>query len=415
MIFETATRTQAISKEQVWRAWKRIKQGGKAVGIDSVSILEIEQRPHKYLYPLWNRLASGSYFPPAVKEVSIPKGNGKVRMLGIPTVLDRVAQEVIREELEAILEPKFLPSSFGYRPSKSAQQALEQCAKNCWERWYVVDIDIKGFFDNLDHELMMTMLREHTKAKHHLLYIARWLQAPKQKPDGSIEEREKGTPQGGVISPLLANLYLHESFDSWMQKEHSNMVYERYADDIVIHTRSKEQSSFIYDKLQRRLGEYHLELSPEKSKIVYCYRTARFHKETTMPVSFDFLGYTFKPRICEREDKEKFWGYSPGISQKSSKKIADILEKMQIHRKVQVPLSRLAAELNTKIKGWIQYYGHFRPTEMSYVFYLLNKRLIRWVKQKHKFTSIRKSVSYLKHVCHHYPSLFVHWKYGFTV
>jgi group II intron reverse transcriptase/maturase len=416
MIFETETRTQAISREQVWRAWKRIRQGGRATGVDGLSIAEIDSNPRKYLYPLWNRMSSGSYFPPAVREVEIPKGDGKTRKLGIPTILDRVAQEVIREELEGRIEPQFLPGSFAYRPCKSAHQALEQCARHCWERWYVVDIDIKGFFDNLNHEHMMRILAKYTHERHHLLYIKRWLQAPIQQKDGQMVRRTKGTPQGGVISPLIANLYLHECFDLWMAREHGNMVYERYADDIVIHTRSREQSDFIYDRLKQRLIGYGLTLNEEKSRIVYCYRTARFRKESKdMPVSFDFLGYTFKPCRCERADKVKFCGYRPCMSTKSKKKILEQIRKMQLHRRAASKLTAIAKELNPKVKGWIQYYGQFRRSELSKVFYRLNQRLILWIKDKHKFTGIRRAVRYLRNINKSFPSLFVHWEYGFKV
>lgn len=201
------------------------------MGIDRVSMEAIASNPRKYLYPLWNRLSSGSYFPPPVKQAPIPKGDGKERILGIPTIIDRVAQEVIRAELEAIVEPRFHPSSFGYRPNRSAHDALEQCAKNCWERWYVVDLDIKGFFDNIDHAQMMKVLKKHTEKRHILLYCERWLKAPVQSKSGAIQERSKGTPQGGVISPLLANLYLHEAFDSWIATTQPRIVFERYADD----------------------------------------------------------------------------------------------------------------------------------------------------------------------------------------
>jgi group II intron reverse transcriptase/maturase len=295
MIFDLRPKSIGITKEQVWSAWKQIKQGGKGVGIDNVSIEMIEKNPRKYLYPVWNRMASGSYFPPAVREVSIRKANGKERLLGIPTMCDRVAQEVIRAELEQELEPHFHPSSYGYRAGKSAHQALEACAKNCWERWYVVDVDIKGFFDNIDHGKMMEILRKYTSKKHILFYCERWLKAPILRISGEKDtNRMKGLPQGGVISPLLANLYLHEVFDSWMQQNHSIMVFERYADDIVIHTRSIEQSDFILDKLRARLKQYGLTLNEGKTRIVYCYRTARFYKERKdVPVSFDFLGFTF--------------------------------------------------------------------------------------------------------------------------
>jgi len=415
MIEELKTKTQPVSKEQVWTAWKRVKQGGKGMGVDQISMEEIATNLRKYLYPLWNRLASGSYFPPPVREVPIPKGNGKERNLGIPTILDRVAQEVIRAELEKIVEPLFHPSSYGYRPGKSAHNALEQCARNCWERWYVVDVDIKNFFDSIDQEQMKKILRKYTSQKHILLYCERWLKAPVLKRNGELQARSKGTPQGGVISPLLANLYLHEAFDSWMQQHHSIMVFERYADDLVIHTRSIEQSNFILDKLRARLKEYSLKLHPQKTRIVYCYRTARFYKEgKDIPVSFDFLGFTFKPRLCLKSNGERFWGFRPAISKKSQKRIIGELRKLAIHKWVSHDIHSLANTLSAKIRGWINYYGIFRISEMWWVFRILNIRIAKWARNKYRLRSFAKSYGWLKRIMMWYPNTFVHWEYGFT-
>lgn len=415
MIEELNTKTQPISKEQVWSAWKRVKQGGKGMGIDHVSTEMISRNPRKYLYPLWNRLASGSYFPPAVKQVPIPKGDGKERMLGIPTILDRVAQEVIRAELEKIVEPLFHSGSFGYRPGKSAHDAVEQCAKNCWQRWYVVDLDIKGFFDNIDHEQMMRMLSKHTSQKHILLYCERWLKAPMVKQNGELQTRDKGTPQGGVISPLFANIYLHEAFDQWIADTQPLIVFERYADDIVIHTRSIEQSKFILDKLKLRLKEYALEVHPEKTRIIYCYRTARFHKENKrIAASFDFLGFTFKPRLCAKSNGEKFWGFRPAISKKSEKHINDELKRLAIHKWTGTDIHGLANFLSSKLRGWLYYYGKFRISEMRRVFRLLNIRLAKWARNRYKLKTYSKSYGWLKRIMKFYPNTFVHWSYGFT-
>lgn len=415
MIFEAKTKTQPVSKEQVWASWKRIKKGGKGMGIDQVSISMIEANPRKYLYPLWNRLASGSYFPPAVREAAIPKGEGKERILGIPTVLDRVAQDVIKQELEKIVEPTFHPSSFGYRPNKNAHEALAQCATNCWERWYVVDIDIKGFFDNIDHQQMMKILRKATDKRHILLYCERWLKAPMQTKEGEIKKRGKGSPQGGVISPLLANMYLHEVHDSWISTNQPHVVFERYADDIVIHTRSMEQSQYILDKLRLRMQEYSLELSESKTKIVYCYRTARKYKESKkVPVSFDFLGYTFKPRKCLRSDGQKFWGYQPAISMKSQKRILTECRKLAFHNWVSFDIHKVAEKLASKIRGWVHYYGKFRLSEMQRIFYLVNRRLSKWLQKKYKIVTFAQAYGRLKRIMETYPNTFEHWKYGFT-
>jgi group II intron reverse transcriptase/maturase len=415
MIFKEETRTQPISKEQVWASWKRIKQGGKGMGIDQISIAMIESNPRKYLYPLWNRLSSGSYFPPPVRECEIPKGDGKTRKLGIPTVLDRVAQDVIKQELEKIAELKFHPSSFGYRPNKSAHQALEQCSKYCWERWYVVDVDIKGFFDNIDHGLMLEMLRGLTGEKHILLYCERWLKAPMQTPDGSIIQRTKGSPQGGVISPLLANIYLNEVFDKWISETQPRIVFERYADDIVIHTRSIEQSEFILDKLKMRLRANKLEVSESKTKIVYCYRTARQFKESkNMPVSFDFLGYTFKPRICEKSNGEKFWGYRPAISKKGQNKILKECRRLAFQNWTRIDIYKLSQFLAPRIRGWLYYYGKFRLSEMQFVFMKINRRIAVWFKRRYKLNTICQAYSKLKRIIRTFPNMFEHWKYGFV-
>ena len=281
--------------------------------------------------------------------------------------------------------------------------------------WYVVDLDIKGFFDNIDHEQMMRMLRKHTSQKHILLYSERWLKAPIVKQNGEMQTRDKGTPQGGVISPLFANIYLHEVFDQWIAETQPLIVFERYADDIVIHTRSIEQSNFILDKLKLRLKEYSLEVHPDKTRIVYCYRTARFHKESKLiPASFDFLGFTFKPRLCAKSNGEKFWGFRPAISKKSEKRINDEFKRLAIHKWSGTDTHGLAKFLSSKLLGWLHYYGKFRISEMQRVFRLLNIRLAKWARNRYKLNTYSKSYGWLKRIMKFYPNTFVHWSYGFT-
>lgn len=412
MMFEQGPKTIGITKEQVWEAWKRIKQGGHGAGIDQVTIEMIEQNPRKYLYPVWNRLASGSYFPPPVREVSIPKSNGKERLLGIPTLRDRVAQEVIRKELEEELEPLFHPSSYGYRPGKSAKQAIDACTQNCRQMDYVVDVDIKGFFDNIDHGWMMEFLRKHTTKRYILLYCERWLKAPVKKIGGElVTERTKGTPQGGVISPLLANLYLHEVIDTWIQETMPGVEFERYADDVVIHAKSMSQSLFVLDKLRKRLKEYGLEISEEKTKIVHCNKPSKKQKTPPdIPVSFDFLGFTFKPRQSKRTDGVIFWGYGPGVSQKNLKRMN--AEVKTLHRRVGITVYELAAILAPTLRGWINYYGSVRISAMARFFERLNNRLARWVACKYKLTSKWASFAWLIRLSKMQPTLFEHWKYG---
>ena len=317
MIFKEESKSYPITKEQVWEAFKLVKSKGGSAGVDGQTIDEIAKDPKKHLYPVWNRLASGSYFPSAVKRVEIPKGDGKVRQLGIPTVKDRVAQMAITKELENIVEPLFSKNSFGYRPNKNAHQAIEQARTNCWQYAWVIDMDIKGFFDNIDHGLMNRTLRHYTDQKHIITYVKRWLKAPIQLKDGTqIQNTEKGTPQGGVISPLLANLFLHVVFDEWMEKNFSDCPFERYADDIVVHVKNEKYARFVLKQIRARMEACKLSLHPEKTKLVYCNRKGRKKRKETKHKSFDFFGFTFRTRTVKTKEGKLIKGFSPSISRK---------------------------------------------------------------------------------------------------
>jgi len=409
------TKTIPISKEQVWSAWKKVKSNSGSYGIDNVSIEQI--KPAKHLYKVWNRLASGSYFPPAVREKGIPKADGKIRYLGIPTVCDRVAQLVIREELEQILEPKFSKNSFAYRPNKSAHQALEQCKLNCQRFKWAIDLDIKGFFDNIDWGLMIRALRHFTKTEYHIMYVKRWLKAPVQKENGEIQQRTKGTPQGGVISPLLANLFLHVSFDKWFEKRFPELTFERYADDIIVHCHSEKQANYVLDTIRKRMTECKLELHPDKTKIIYCERNYK-EKLPTKPehVSFDFLGFTFRPRKVKTPRGKFITGFRPGISKKSRKKIWQTLREMKLHRIVGTTIDKIGFinNLNLKIRGWINYYGVYRLSDLRAVFRVLNNRLLKWVQNKYKRfrNQTTKARQWLRNIAKCFPNLFEHWKFG---
>jgi RNA-directed DNA polymerase len=284
------TKPFGISKESIMTAWKKVKANNGACGIDDESIKDFESNLKANLYKLWNRMSSGSYFPPPVKVVEIPKSDGSKRRLGIPTVADRVAQTVVKDYLEQIVEPKFHEDSYGYRPGKSALDAVGVARQRCWRKDWVIDLDIKGFFDNIDHNLVMKAVKRHTQEKWVILYIERWLKAPAQRENGEIVERTKGTPQGGVISPLLANLFMHYAFDVWMKSNFPNCPFERYADDGIVHCSSKKQAECVLDKVRGRLLKCGLELHPEKTKIVYCKDEDR--KGSHENESFDFLGYS---------------------------------------------------------------------------------------------------------------------------
>lgn len=414
MIFSEKTKTQPISKEQVWAAWLRVRSHHtKGSGVDEISLEMIEQNPRKYLYPVWNRLASGSYMAPPVKEMRIPKGNRAWRTLGIPTICDRVAQEVVREELTKILEPQFHDWSYAFRPNKSAHNAVDVCKVNARKYKYVVDIDIKSYFDNIDHRNMMTVLRRYTDNRYILMYCERWLKAAICHKDGSItNERTKGTPQGGVISPLLSNLYLHEAFDKWMSREHGEIQWERFADDIVIHAVSLNQAYFLLDKVRQRLQCFKLELHPVKTKIVHCYcSSSRVNEDNVSPVSFDFLGFNFCPMQAVSKAGVHFWGYDMRISTRGIHHV--LAEVKQIVRYGAYDLQRISNLLRVKTLGWIQYYKKARRSSLDKLFYCVNRQIKKWLMRKYRLSYQRASRRY-KFLVKRYPNLFVHWQYGLT-
>jgi len=415
MIFGKEQKTQPITKLQVSNAFKQVKANKGSHGIDNISIEEVSSNLRKYLYPLWNRLRSGSYFPKAVRQALIPKGDGKQRALGIPTVVDRVAQQVITTELDSIVDKQFSRSSFGYRPNKSAHDAIEQCRINCMKYNWVIDLDIKGFFDNIDHELLLKALMHYTNKKHILMYVQRWLEAPVLQTDGTIKYTEgKGTPQGGVISPVLANIFLDIVFDKWMEKNYDGISFERYADDIVIHCHNFKQAMRLLEAIQKRLRDCKLSLNSEKSKIVYCRRNQKYHPPfATFNQKFDFLGYTFKTRIVKERGKIKL-GFSPAMSMKNISRISKELYQLKIHRWVQFSINKIAQLLALKIKGWINYYAKFRMSEMRKLFRVLHMRLTQWVRNKYRRFRRKhwySAYKYLQGICKDYPNLFVHWQY----
>ena len=403
-----------ISKQMVWEAYLKVKSNGGSAGVDGQSIKAFEANLSGNLYKLWNRLVSGSYFPPAVKEVEIPKEGGKVRKLGIPTVSDRIAQMVIKDLVEPRSEPLFDNSSFGYRPGKSAHQALEQAAIHCRTYDMVIDLDIQAFFDEIDHELLMKALTRHVSEKWILMYVTRWLEAPVQQADGTKKQRTVGTPQGGVISPLLANLLLHYCFDKWMRLRFPSLPFERYADDIIVHVRTPQQARDVLNQITERFTQCKLRVHPQKTKIVYCKDSNR--KRNDHPeISFRFLGYTFMPRACKSRQGKVFCGFTPAISKEAIKKINDEVKGMKLHSMVQTPLEVISNRLNPKISGWIAYYSRFRRSALWNIFGVLNDRLVKWARCKYKKyrTHLWGAIHWLKRVARTHPSLFAHWKHGY--
>jgi group II intron reverse transcriptase/maturase len=399
-----------ISKRAVWDAYKRIKANRGAAGVDGQSIAEFEENLSSNLYKLWNRMSSGSYFPPPVRRVEIPKGDGRTRPLGIPTVADRIAQMVVTCFLSPILEPHFHVDSYGYRPKKSAKQALTVARQRCWRYDWVLDLDIKAFFETLDHGLLMRAVRRHTTCPWVLLYIQRWLTAPTQLADGSLVERTAGTPQGGVVSPLLANLYLHYGLDLWMVREFPDIPFERYADDVICHCSSEAQATHLKDAIEQRFAACSLTLHPQKTKIAYCKDDKR--RGIYPIIQFDFLGYSFQPRAAKAHGGKVFVGFNPGISAKSAKSIRQEMRRWRFHLRSDLALGDLARRANPALRGWINYYGHFNRSVLQRVLHHFDSVLARWAMRKYKHLKGRlwNAMRWVRGVIGRQGDLFAHWR-----
>jgi group II intron reverse transcriptase/maturase len=398
-----------ILKRDVWEAFKHVKTNRGAAGVDGQSIADFEADLSNNLYKLWNRLSSGSYFPSPVRRVDIPKANGGTRPLGIPTVADRIAQEVARRKLEPLLEPVFHPDSYGYRPGKSAIDAVRQTRQRCWRHDFVLDIDVKGYFDSIDWKLLLKAVRHHTDSPWVLLYIERWLKVPVQMEDGHVVPRQAGTPQGGVISPLLANLFLHYAFDMWMARNYAHIPFERYADDIVCHCKSADQARALRCALQDRFAACKLELHPDKTKIVYCKDKNR--RDDFDHTSFDFLGFTFRARKTMWNGHPAH-GFLPAVSQKALKAISRTIRRWTLHLHNDKSLEDLAAFANPHIRGWINYFGTFYRTKLRPTLKRIDLYVIRWARRKFKRLrrKTRGTRDWFDRLRRANPTLFAHWQ-----
>jgi group II intron reverse transcriptase/maturase len=398
-----------ISKREVWTAFKRVKANRGAAGVDDQTIEEFEKDLKNNLFKLWNRMSSGSYMPSPVRRVDIPKGDGGTRTLGIPTVSDRIAQMVVKQCLEPLLEPMFHEHSYGYRPGRSAHDALAMTRQRCWQHDWVLDLDIKGFFDNIDWELLMRAVRRHTDCAWVLLYIERWLKAPMSTPDGTQVSREKGTPQGGVISPILANLFLHYAFDRWMEENNPDIPFERYADDVICHCRSEAQAHSLRQTLEVRLAACKLELHPQKTRIVYCKDTNR--RGSYSEQRFDFLGFTFRPRTSRNRAGALFVSFSPAVSDKAAKAMRKVVRGWKLHRRSDLALEEIARWSRPKLLGWVQYYGRFNRSALCNALRTLDPFIVRWAQRK--YTRLRghtkRTWDWLRRIQTRQPNLFAHW------
>jgi len=400
-----------ISKQEVWDAWIKVKGNKGAPGVDGQSIAAFEEDLKGNLYKVWNRMSSGTYFPPPVMAVEIPKPHGGgTRVLGVPTVADRIAQTVAAARLEKAVEPLFHPDSYGYRPGRSALDAVAACRKRCWKFSWVVDLDIRKFFDSVPWDLVVKAVEAHAdhETRWIVLYVKRWLAAPLRHPDGSLQQRDRGTPQGSAISPVIANLFMHYAFDLWLGREFPAVEFERYADDGVIHCASEHQAHKVLAALHERMAEVGLALHPDKTRIVYCKDSNRrgSHEHT----SFTFLGFTFRPRRARRKDGGRFTSFQPAISKDALKKISAEIRSWRLHRWVNSDGREIAKLINPKVRGWMGYYGAFYGSALHPVLRRINTYLLRWIMSKYKkHSSWTKATRKLADAAAAKPQYFAHW------
>lgn len=403
-----------IPKQLFVDAFNHVKANAGAAGVDRQSLEEYEQNLKDNTYKLWNRMSSGSYFPPPVMAVPIPKKSGGFRTLGVPTVTDRIAQQVVRSMFEPEVERHFLPDSYGYRPDKSALDAIGITRERCWRYDWVLEYDIKGLFDNIPHELLMKAVHKHTESKWVVLYIERWLKAPLQISKGELVARNRGTPQGGVISPVLSNLFLHYAFDLWMQRYHSDKPWCRYADDGLVHCETEEQAEQLLKELRLRFKECGLELHPEKTRIVYCKDGKR--KDKHGKTSFDFLGYTFRGRWAKGKDGSKFLNFLPAVSRPSLTAMRKKTRKLNWRNRAELSLEQIAEKYNPVLQGWLNYYGAYYRSAMNPVWHHFNMTLVAWAMKKYKKLRGRRTEAnkFIAAIARRESRLFVHWRQGVT-
>jgi RNA-directed DNA polymerase len=401
-----------ISKQLVWEAYRKVKANKGAAGVDEETIEQFEADLKGNLYKLWNRMSSGCYFPPPVRMVEIPKSAGHgVRILGVPTVADRIAQTVVAMYLEPDVDKVFHPDSYGYRPGRSALDAVGVCRERCWRNNWVIDVDIQGFFDNLDHDLVLKAVGHHTDQRWVLLYVERWLKAPLQQQDGSLLARDRGSPQGSAVSPLLANLFMHYAFDAWSARTFPAVRFERYCDDMVVHCRTEAEAHRVLTAIGARLAECGgLQLHPDKTRIVYCKDGKR--RGSYDHTAFTFLGYTFRSRKVRLASGQYFFGFNPAISDQAAKRIRAQIRSWRLHRRSGSTLQDLAREINLIVRGWINYYGRFYPSALVRSLNCINNYLVRWAMQKYKRYRRRqhRAREAMRKAARLNPELLAHWR-----
>lgn len=402
-----------ISKTEVWRAWVKVRDNKGAAGIDGRSIADFERDVHDNLYKIWNRMSSGSYFPPPVKAVEIPKPGG-TRTLGVPSVGDRVAQTVVAARLEARMEQIFHRDSYGYRPGRSAHQAVAVTRERCWRMDWVVDMDIAKFFDSVPWDLMVKAVEVNTDQPWIILYVRRWLAAPMVTADGTVIQRERGTPQGSAVSPALANLFLHYALDAWLVRTFPDVQFARYVDDAVVHCRSESRAIQVRDAIAERMRQVGLCLHPEKTRIVYCQDSNR--KGSYEHTSFTFLGFTFRQREAQNRRGQYFSGFLPARSDVAQKKMNATVRSWKLHRNTTLTLDDLAQLINPIVRGWMQYYGAFYRSALNPLLERINSYLMRFLRRKLKrLRSKKKARWYWRRLVTRRRGLFAHWAWVNTL
>jgi len=402
----------AIPKQLVWEAYRRVAANKGAPGVDGQDLDEFEADLENNLYKVWNRMSSGSYFPPPVRAVEIPKPHSPgVRVLGVPTIADRIAQTVVASFLEPLVEPRFHRDSYGYRPGRSAHDALEVCRQRCWKYDWIIDLDVQKFFDTVSWELVVRAVQAVTDCPWVLLYVKRWLAAPLQHPDGALVERDKGTPQGSAVSPVLANLFMHYAFDLWMTREFPDCPFERYADDAVVHCKSRRQAEYVRARIAARIQQVELRLHPDKTRIVYCKDSNR--REEHEHISFTFLGYAFRARgAINSKNGSGFTSFLPAISPEALKAKSDRLRDLRIHRRTDLTLDDLAEWLNPIIAGWMNYYGRYYRTGLYPLLRRVNLYLRRWAGKKYRRLRTHKRFKrWWTGLLEREPGLFAQWQW----
>jgi RNA-directed DNA polymerase len=401
-----------ISKQEVWDAWIKVKGNKGAPGVDEQSLAEFEADLENNLYKIWNRMSSGTYFPPPVKGVEIDKPHGGgTRMLGVPTVGDRVAQTVVAAHLQRRLEPVFHPDSFGYRQGKSQLDAIAACRRRCWQYDWAVDVDVRKFFDSVAWALIVKAVKAHTDARWVVLYVERWLAAPIRMPDGSLQPRDRGTPQGSAVSPVLANLFMHYAFDRWLAENFPSVAFERYADDAVVHCASRAQAHQVLAALHERMAQVGLQLHPDKTRIVYCKDSNR--RAQFACTSFTFLGFTFRPRSARRKDGVMFTSFLPAVSKDALKKMSTQVRSWRLHRRVNSTGAELAELVNPVVRGWMGYYGAFYRSALYPLLRRLNIYLLRWIMNKYRrLNTWKKATQAMRDAIERNPRYFAHWAWA---